>query len=246
MPRTARVAPGGLVYHVLNRSAAKFRMFRKDADYEAFERIMVEAHQRHPIRILSYCVLSNHWHFVVWPDEDGQVTDFFRWLAHTHAMRWRVSHRTVGHGPLYQGRFKSFPVQRDDHLLGLLRYVERNPVSAGLVERAQLWRWGSLWSRAHGGEEIKTLLSPWPVDRPANWTARVNAALTAKELDRVRVSIARGRPYGEDEWVRKTVSQLGLQHTVRPEGRPRKASHSADDTTRRPRGGARNARRETK
>jgi putative transposase len=221
-------------------------MFRKDADYEAFERIMVEAHQRHPIRILSYCVLSNHWHFVVWPDEDGQLTDFFRWLAHTHAMRWRVSHRTVGHGPLYQGRFKSFPVQRDDHLLGLLRYVERNPVSAGLVERAQLWRWGSLWSRAHGGKEIKALLSPWPVDRPANWTARVNAALTANELDRVRASIARGRPYGDDEWVRQTVSKLGLQHTVRPEGRPRKAGHSADDTTSRPRRGARNARRATK
>ena len=64
-------------------------MFRKDADFEAFERVMVEAHQRQPIRILSYCVLSNHWHFVVWPEHDGQLTDFFRRLAHTHAMRWR-------------------------------------------------------------------------------------------------------------------------------------------------------------
>ena len=106
-------------------------MFRKEADFEAFERVMVEAHERQPIRILSYCVLSNHWHFVVWPEEDGQLTDFFRRLAHTHAMRWRVSHRTVGYGHLYQGRFKSFPVQSDDHLLGLLRYVERNPLSAG-------------------------------------------------------------------------------------------------------------------
>ena len=116
MPRTARVAPGGFVYHVLNRSVGRMHMFRKDADFEAFERVMVEAHQRQPIRILSYCVLSNHWHFVVWPEEDGQLTDFFRRLAHTHAMRWRVSHRTVGYGHLYQGRFKSFPVQSDDHL----------------------------------------------------------------------------------------------------------------------------------
>ena len=149
-------------------------MFRKEPDFEAFERVIVETHERQPIRILSYCVLSNHWHFVVWPEEDGQLTAFFRRLAHTHAMRWRVSRRTVGYGHLYQGRFKSFPVRDDDHLLALLRYVERNPVAAGLVERAQLWRWISLWSRMHGEQAIKALLSPWPVERPANWTARVN------------------------------------------------------------------------
>jgi hypothetical protein len=119
-------------------------------------------------------------------------------LAHRHAIRWRVSHRTVGYGHLYQGRFKSFRVQSDEHLLGLLRYVERNPLSAGLVDRAQLWRWGSLWSTTRGTEAIKALLSPWPVERPAKWTGRVNAPLTKKELDRVRVSIERGRLYGEE------------------------------------------------
>ena len=100
MPRAARSAPGGLVYHVLNRSVGRIRLFRNHADFEAFQRVIIEAHTRHPIRILSYCVLSNHWHFVVWPEADGQLTDFFRWLAHTHAMRWRVAHRTVGYGPL--------------------------------------------------------------------------------------------------------------------------------------------------
>jgi REP element-mobilizing transposase RayT len=140
MPRTARVAPGGHVYHVLNRSIANTRMFAKVADHEAFEQVMVEAQARHPIRILSHYVVSKHWQFVVWPEKDGQLTDFFRWFAHTHAMRWRVSHRTVGHGPLYQGRFKSFPVQRDKHFLTLLRYVERSPLSVGLVENAQQWR----------------------------------------------------------------------------------------------------------
>ncbi|HKI42691.1 MAG TPA: transposase, partial [Mycobacterium sp.] len=109
--RAARKAAGGQVYHVLNRSVGKMHLFGKDADFEAFQRVMIEAHQRYPIRILSYCVLSNHWHFAVWPDADGQVTAFFRWLAHTHAMRWRVVHRTVGYGHLYQGRFQSVPVQ---------------------------------------------------------------------------------------------------------------------------------------
>ena len=227
MPRTARVAPGGLVYHVLNRSGGGTHLFRKDADFEAFQRVMIEAYARHPIRILSYCVMSNHWHFVVWPVKDGQVTNFFRWLAHTHAMRYRVSHRTVGDGHLYQGRFKSFPVQRGEHLLTLFRYIERIPLSAGLVRKAQLWRFGSLWARMHGDDEIKGLLSPWPVQRPADWTARVNAALTANELDRIQVSIERDRPYGGDTWVRRTVGALHLEHTVRPEGRPRKPSKPA-------------------
>jgi putative transposase len=230
MPRTARVAPGGYVYHVLNRSAGRMQMFRKDADFEAFQDVLVEAYDKHPIRILSYCILSNHWHFVVWPKADGQLSEFFRWLAQTHAIRWRVSHRSVGHGPLYQGRFKSLPVQNDANLLTLLRYVERYPLSAGLVTKAQLWRWGSLWSRVHGEKAVKAILSPWPVERPANWTARVNTPLSAQELDRVRLSVERGRPYGEDKWVRQTVEKLGLMHTVRPEGRPRKGPPPASDT----------------
>ena len=159
MPRAARKAPGGQVYHVLNRSFGKMHLFGKDADLEAFQRVMIEAHQRHPIRILSYCVLSNHWHFAVWPDADGQVTAFFRWLAHTHAMRWRVAHRTVGYGHLYQGRFKSFPVQSDEHLLTVLRYIERNAVGAGLVVRAEHWRWSGLWARIHGEDAIKAIFA---------------------------------------------------------------------------------------
>jgi putative transposase len=222
MPRAARFTPGGHVYHVLNRSVGRMHLFRKDADLEAFQRVMIEAHQRHPIRILSYCVLSNHWHFVVWPEAEGQVTAFFRWLAHTHAMRWRVAHRTVGYGHLYQGRFKSFPVQSDEHLWTVLRYVERNAVGAGLVARAEHWRWGSLWAWMHGDDAIRAILWPWPGEHPVDWTDRVNAPLSAKGLERLRVSSARGRPFGEDEWVKRIASELRLEHTVRPEGRPPK------------------------
>jgi putative transposase len=201
-------------------------LFDQDADFDAFLRIVVEAHRRHPIRILSYCVLANHWHFVVWPEADGQVTDFFRWLAHTHAMRWRVARRTVGYGHLYQGRFKSFPVQSDEHALTVLRYVERNALGAGLVQRAEHWRWGALWARMHGDEAIKAILSPWPVERPRDWRARVNRPLSAKDLRRVRLSIERGQPYGEESWVKATATELGLEHTIRPAGRPPKRSES--------------------
>lgn len=105
VPRKARCTPGGLVYHVLNRAVAGLPLFRKEADYAAFEQIMIEAQERHPTRLLAWCLMKNHWHFVVWPRKDDELTALMRWLAHTHAMRWHVSHNTVGSGHLYQGRF---------------------------------------------------------------------------------------------------------------------------------------------
>jgi putative transposase len=222
MPRTARKAPGGHVYHVLNRAVGRMRLFRTDDDFEAFRRVMIEAHRRHPLRILAYCVLSNHWHFVVWPKTDGQVTDYFRWLAHTHAMRWRVAHRTVGYGPLYQGRFKSFPVQSDEHLLTVARYVERNAVGAGLVEQAELWPHGSLRARLQAEDPTRESLAEWPIERPADWVQRVNTPLSAGELNRLRSSVVRNRPFGTDTWTDRTARRLGLEHTLRPEGRPPK------------------------
>lgn len=220
------MAPGGLVYHVLNRSVGRIHLFRHDKDYAAFQRVILQAHERYPLRILAYCVLSTHWHFVVWPENDGEVTDFFRWLAHTHAMRWRVSHGTVGDGHLYRGRFKSFPVQTDEHLLTVCRYVERNALSAGLVKRAQNWRWSSLWARENGKGEMRAMLSPWPVRRPSDWTALVNEPITAKELQRVQTSLDRGRPLGSEDWIRRMADRLKLQHTLRDEGRPRKTAKS--------------------
>jgi len=195
-------------------------MFRRDSDFEAFERIMQEAYELHPIRILSYCLMSNHWHFVVWPERDGQVTDFFRWLTHTHAMRWRVSHHTVGYGHLYQGRFKSFPIARDAHLLSVCRYVERNALAAKLVERAEQWPWSSLWVRQQGTKQQKSILAPWPVERGRDWIEMVNREPAEAELKAIEVSEKRGRPLGSAVWTARTVSELGLAHTIRSEGRP--------------------------
>ena len=227
MPRIARVAPGGMAYHVLNRAVGRVHLFRKDSDFQAFERIIVEAHDRFATRICSYCVLANHWHFVTWPKRDRELSEFFRWLTHTHAMRWRVAHHTVGFGPLYQGRFKSFPIQSDDEsFLLVCRYVERHALSAGLVRRAEDWRWSSLWARSHGSEALRRALCDWPVVRPRNWVERVNTPITSRELERLRSSASRGRPFGSNAWVRAAVARLGLQHTVRPEGRPRKGERT--------------------
>ncbi len=215
------MTPGGLVYHVLNRTVAGLPLFRKEADFEAFERIMIETQQRHPTRIVAWCMMRNHWHFLLWPREDGEVTAFVRWLAHTHAMRWHVAHGTVGRGHLYQGRFKSFPIQEDEHFLTACRYVERNALSAGTVDRAEAWRWGSLWARRHGNDPLKAILSDWPLERPSNWVRLVNEPMTEKEVARIRTCIARNRPYGNETWQDEQCKRLGLSHTMRSEGRPK-------------------------
>ncbi|MEA1950878.1 MAG: transposase [Planctomycetota bacterium] len=211
----------------MNRSVAGLPLFRKEADFAAFERIMVEAHERHPIRILAWCMMRNHWHFILWPREEGEVTAYMRWLAHTHAMRWHVAHGTVGRGHLYQGRFKAFPIQEDDHFLAACRYVERNALSAGVVQRAQDWRWGSLWTRRHGDKQLQALLSDWPVQRPKDWVRLVNRPITKRETQSIQTCIARNRPYGNESWQSKQAKRLGLSHTIRREGRPRKNNKTA-------------------
>jgi putative transposase len=173
--------------------------------------------------------MPNHWHFVVWPRQDGELTAYFRWLSLTHAMRWRVAHRTVGWGHLYQGRFKNFPIQRDEHLQVACRYVERNALSSGLVKRAENWRYSSLWSRANGSDEQKAMLAEWPLGRPPDWTALVNRPMTEKELARYEMSLKRLRPYGDEGWITTTAGRLGIEHTLRREGRPRKEPASDGD-----------------
>ena len=204
-------------------------MLRSDKDFAAFERIMLEAHELFGLRLLAYCLMGNHWHFVAWPEEDGQLTRFFRWLANTHAMRWRVAHHTVGYGHLYQGRYKSFPVQAGEPLLKVCRYVERNPLTAGLVRRAEDWRWSSLWVREYGTAEQKAVLADWPDRRPRRWAERVNATVSEKEKSRWELSLARSRPFGDDGWTAATVKMMGLEHTVRSEGGDHGARKGEDE-----------------
>lgn len=220
MPRGARIAPGEIVYHVLNRANARSELFHKPEDYSAFERIMISAMQRTPIRLLAYCLMPNHWHMVLWPMKDGEMTEFLRWSTITHSQRLHAHRHTAGYGHIYQGRFKSFPIEQDESLLNVLRYVERNALRANLVERAQDWRWCSLWRRLYG--DGKLLLSAWPVDVPANWANWVNGAQTASELEALRNSVNRGTPYGSAGWTTRIANVLGLEFTLRPRGRPRK------------------------
>jgi putative transposase len=219
MPRARRKAPGGLVYHVLNRANGRLRLFKKEEDFRALERVLLEAWKRVPIRILGWCIMSNHWHLVLWPAKDGQLSRFVGWLTLTHAQRWKQAHAAVGAGHLYQGRFKSFPIEEDEHLLSVLRYVERNPLRAGMVRRAQDWAWSSLRARGERSHALHELLSEWPVERPAGWVRLVNSPQSDVEEAAMREHIARNRPLGSEVWEKRMGRALELEQTMRARGR---------------------------
>jgi len=230
MPRRLRQATGGLAYHVLNRAVGRARLFHKEADYAAFARVLEEAWLRLPTRLLGYCVMPNHWHLVLWPREDGELSEFLRWLTVTHTQRWHAHRHTAGTGPLYQGRFKSFPIQQDAHLLTVCRYVERNALRAGLVERAEAWPWSSLWRRQQV-EPAPWLLemAAWPVQPPRDWVAAVNRVQSGRELETLRRCVARGAPYGDESWREQPARRLGLESALHPRGRPCKRKGQTEE-----------------
>jgi putative transposase len=220
MPRTGRAVEAGLIYHVLNRGNGRLRLFRKDRDFAAFERILGEGLQRYPVELLTYCLMGNHWHLVLRPKTDRALGQLMGWVGVTHVRRHYAHYHLSGGGHLYQGRFKNFPVQDNRHVLTLGRYVEANAVRAQLVDRAQNWPWGGMFARLTGGKPFE--LADWPVDRPGNWSAMVNREMLDAELAQIRTSVTRGRPLGSEQWVERTAARLGLMFTLRERGRPRK------------------------
>src|SRR5579871_2747047 len=222
MPRTARLAPGGMLFHVLNRGVGRMRLFLKDADFEAFEAMMAQTLETRPMRMLAYCLMSNHWHLVLWPERECDLGAFMQKVTITHARNWQVYRRRVGYGHLYQGRYKSFPIEGDEYFYQVVRYVERNPLRAKLVRHADDWRFSSLWRRRHGTAESRAMLANWPLPRPRSWLQYVNQPQNEAELTAMRLSLQRGQPYGGEAWARATAARLGLESTFRPRGRPKK------------------------
>ena len=217
MPRRALQHAGGLVLHVLNRAARRAQLFFDEQDYRAFEEILRRACQRTPTRLLAYCVMPNHWHLVLWV-LGNEVPALMHWLTLTHAKRWHENHGTTGTGHVYQNRYRAIPVQTGAHLMVLLRYVERNPLRAGLVQRAEDWRWGSLWRRCNSCDDL--LLSEWPLPQPADWLDHVNAPQSQAEFERIQRAITHGRPLGDTDWAGVAASRIHMR--LRPPGRPAK------------------------
>jgi REP-associated tyrosine transposase len=217
MPRPLRNAPAGVIFHVLNRGNARANVFHKPRDYTAFLELLSRARKKASVDVLGWCLMPNHVHLVLRPAADDSLSRYMQWLLTTHAHRYRASRADTGH--VWQGRFKSCPVETDRYFITVLRYVERNPVGA-LVARAEDWPWSSLRERIT--DSPSRLLTASPVELADHWTNLVNEPLTSRELARVRDSVRRGRPFGDPAWEREMIETLALESTVRATGRPRR------------------------
>jgi putative transposase len=209
----------GLVFHVLNRGSRRGVLFHTPDEYDAFVRLLRLAVEKRPIRLLNFCAMPTHFHLLVWPQTDEQLPRFMHWLTGAHGLRYREASDTIGQGAVYQGRYKAIPVQSDAHFLRVARYVERNPLRAGLVSRAEDWRWSSLWHGRVVNEGFP--LANWPVAEPADWVDHVNQAQNLAELMAIRRCVIRGCGVGDAGWQKEVSKTLGIPGYFKSSGRPR-------------------------
>jgi len=223
MGRAKRVMPAGMVFHLLNRAHEGGRLFGHDGDFRAFEGLLEESlawcreRGKCPVRLYAYCLMPNHWHMLASSEESQGLVSFLQRLTAAHVRRWRKYHGSPGRGVLYQGRFRSFPVQDDGHFSTVASYIEANALRSNLVERAEEWRWGSLSRRLQLRD---TWLSAWPIPRPSHWIKQVNSHLKPGQINGLRTSVQRGRPYGTEDWCDTVVRDISLQSTLKNPGRP--------------------------
>lgn len=211
MPRIPRGQVAGHAYHILNRGNGGATVFHKNGDYTAFLNLLAMAKTKYPVKLFGVCLMPNHFHLVVQPATDAALSSFMQWWMTSHVRRYHQHYRSSGH--VWQGRFKSFPIQQDGHLLIALRYVLRNPVRAGLVEHAMDWPWSSL--------RLPHLRDPVPVETPIEWLQGIDQPLFAHELTMLRTCVNRQQPFGTTDWQATTAARLGLSSTLQKRGRPR-------------------------
>jgi len=211
----------GFIYHVINRGNGGQTVFHENKDYQAFVDIVKKAK-----RVLELnCWLLSHagsFHIIVLPARAEQLSKWMQWIMTSYVRRYHRDYGTNGH--LWQGRFKSFIVQQDEHLIRLMRYVEGNPVRAGVVNTSKEWYWSS--HRETLGKRLRTVIDEIPIELPKAWESCVHTMLTENELKRIRESVNRQSPYGTTIWVTTLCRELGIESTIRPRGRPKKAAKS--------------------
>jgi len=186
MPRPLRFLPAGSVHHIVNRGNDKRILFESTRDFEEFLFLMAMAKARAMIRIVAYCLMRNHWHLVLWPSAEGQVEEFQHWLTTTHAIRRRRITCTIGQGHIYQDRYRAFGIWSEAYYFNVVRYVEQNPLRAGLVTAAENWRWSSVSERIR---RSRGLLDEGPAPLPSDWSTLVNQRLPLSTVDEIRKSL---------------------------------------------------------
>jgi REP-associated tyrosine transposase len=192
MPHRRRNVPPGSVLHIVNRGNDKKIIFPEPIDYASFLVLMREAKEQFGVRLYSYSLMPNHFHLVVSVDDLDEISAYMHFIQRSHACDLRFYNRTKGHGHIFQRRYWSKLVEGNGQLLTVIKYVEANPVRAGLVARAQDWEWGSMRERTDPSGE-RDFLHPLPFALPDGWPDIVNAPLEPADLDRIRRPVKRGR-----------------------------------------------------
>jgi putative transposase len=227
MPRALRPVADGLLYHALNRGNNRAAVFFTPEDFRAFLAALAKTQRRYPFRLYGYCLLTNHFHLLLAPEPGVAISRVFQSLTVAHTRRYHRDRGTVGH--VWQGRFKSPLVQDDDHALVVLRYIEANPLRAGMTADLGDYPWSSYG--VHGVGRVDPLISPLPAwealgrgaeARQTYWRHWVHAPLAARDLAAVRRSVVSGRPYGATAWADAKAAALGVPSEPKPRGRPRK------------------------
>jgi putative transposase len=221
MARQPRVDVPNTPYHVINRAVGRLKIFTTAKDYQLFVDLLAEAKEKTGMSILAFTIMPNHWHLVLFPEKEGDLKKFMHLLTNAHTRKVHTITKTIGTGPLYQGRYKSFIIDDDSHLHTVIKYVERNPVRACMTQSVESWKWGSGWVRQHGSPKQKQLLSDGPTPLPRNYRTWVNVEDKDDIIKRLRISVNKGTPFGTDDWVNTMVNAHNLGATLRAAGRPR-------------------------
>jgi REP-associated tyrosine transposase len=189
MPRPPRICPDGVPQHIVNRGNLRAPIFRDGADYLGFLAAMTDAVDRTTVRLLAFCLMPNHFHLVLWPVHGQEVSAYMQLLMNAHIRDVQDRHGTAGTGHIYQGRYKNSPILTERHFMNVCRYVEANPLCAGLVARTEEWEWSSLVRQ--GPVDDLNILTPWPVKRPRRWIDLVNRPLGNRELRELKKEMRR-------------------------------------------------------
>jgi putative transposase len=217
MPRIPRGESAGGIYHIINRGNMRMEVFNNRDDYEYFLELLKQASKRENVEIHAYCLMPNHFHLLLVPKEANSLSRFMQWVMTSYVRYYHKKNKTSGH--IWQGRYKSFIVEKESYYITLIQYIESNALRAKLVGKAQDWEYSSLVERE---QKHRELLSETYIELDDEWVMYVNTPIKKGELGTIRNSVNRQAPLGQVQWQIETATKYGMLSTLNQRGRPRK------------------------
>jgi putative transposase len=205
MPRLARAVVPGVPHHVTQRGNRRQQVFFESSDYQCYVQLLGDWSRKHGVEIWAYSLMPNHVHLIAVPSSEDALAPA---IGEAHRRYTRMIHfRENWRGYLWQGRFASYPMD-ENYLLKAVRYVELNPVRAGLVSSAWDYRWSS--ARAHIRGENDELVSVGPMlERVGDWREYLMSPVSEADVAAMRRHTRTGRPLGSESFVDRLQAQLG-------------------------------------